>query len=317
MWDLYPLADRVDEENNITMSIRRWREQWERTWAGENALWMLSTLHAAHDARLLAIHPESHLIRAFAPYDVILPYHNKKAYLNEAYPPDKRALQHQWDMCVVENMTAKNFWSTPAPSVLSWPDQGGTSIEDDGGGGGGSESPPKRQKGLSTVTGMAESVDPSSTSSASQLSVITNSFRTTTYGEHNDQPAPISTALPTPSLSTSALEDSTSTPPSPSPPPKTTTTEPNHSATSTPSSSPSVSTSTSTSSSTSSPLATNQDPDPETPPKEIIATALTRKRKLSIDEPYRLDFDSQITPHNAPYFLADVNYELFRSGRAG
>ncbi|KAF4632181.1 hypothetical protein G7Y89_g5950 [Cudoniella acicularis] len=42
-------------------------------------------------------------IRGFASYDLIL----QTAHLKKAYPPDRMALRHHWDMCVIENMAAE------------------------------------------------------------------------------------------------------------------------------------------------------------------------------------------------------------------
>jgi hypothetical protein len=65
---------------------------------------MQSSIHEAPDARLLAIHSESLKIKGFASYSLVLPFHNKPAHLKKkAYPPNRMA----WDMCVIENMTAK------------------------------------------------------------------------------------------------------------------------------------------------------------------------------------------------------------------
>ena len=80
---------------------------WYATWHHENSLLLFSHMHSMFDARLFSIHPETHLIRVFVPYDVLLPYHGKKARMNEAIPPDRCALAYHWDCCVYENMTAK------------------------------------------------------------------------------------------------------------------------------------------------------------------------------------------------------------------
>lgn len=69
---------------------------------------MLSHLHKCFDARLISIHPETHLIRAFVNYDVITDFHGQKATLPRNI--DKRALQHHWDMCCLENSPD---WSVP------------------------------------------------------------------------------------------------------------------------------------------------------------------------------------------------------------
>lgn len=72
---------------------------------------MLSHLHKCFDARLISIHPETHLIRAFVNYDVITDFHGKKANMSRNI--DQRALQHHWEMCCLENTP---LWSLPYPS---------------------------------------------------------------------------------------------------------------------------------------------------------------------------------------------------------
>jgi hypothetical protein len=82
-WDLYPLGD--DDEDDC--SIRHLELKWENTWASDNGLWMQSSIHGAHDSRILAIHPETFKIRSFAPYDLIEPYHNKIAEILRNFLP--------------------------------------------------------------------------------------------------------------------------------------------------------------------------------------------------------------------------------------
>ncbi|KAF8853666.1 hypothetical protein BDZ45DRAFT_677476 [Acephala macrosclerotiorum] len=130
-WDQYPLPEDEDEDDyGPTLdSQRKWQRKWESTWAGENALWMQSSIHDAHDGRILAIHPETWKIRVFAPYDLIIPYQNTTAHLSEDYPPDARALRYQWESCVIENMTAKNLWRNPIRTFASPPEPESSVIE--------------------------------------------------------------------------------------------------------------------------------------------------------------------------------------------
>lgn len=144
-WDQHPLLEDEDEDDcgPILDSQRKWQRKWESTWAGENALWMQSSIHDAHDGRILAIHPKTWKIRSFAPYDLTMPYHNTTAYLSEDYPPDARALRYQWESCLIENMTAKNLWRTPVRTLISPLEPESSVIEEDGG-----SSPTQRQRTL-------------------------------------------------------------------------------------------------------------------------------------------------------------------------
>ncbi|KAL8387369.1 hypothetical protein RB595_009953 [Gaeumannomyces hyphopodioides] len=78
---------------------------WMKTWSVGNSIILSAAIHEAFDQRLLAIHPNSHLIRVFAPYDLITPYHGRKAYFGRGIP-DSKALRWHWDVCVIENMGA-------------------------------------------------------------------------------------------------------------------------------------------------------------------------------------------------------------------
>lgn len=71
---------------------------------------MLSHLHKCFDARLISIHPKTHLVRAFVNYDILVEYHGQKAKMPRKV--DERALQHHWDMCCLENTPE---WSLPFP----------------------------------------------------------------------------------------------------------------------------------------------------------------------------------------------------------
>jgi hypothetical protein len=57
------------------------------------------------DQRLFSIHPETLQVRAFMPYDILLAYHGRKAKVQRRV--DRAALRHHYDMCCIENMTAK------------------------------------------------------------------------------------------------------------------------------------------------------------------------------------------------------------------
>lgn len=107
-YHLYPRDEDEDEdedEEEVVDSTRRLQDLWERTWSSSNGILLLSHLHDLFDARLFSIHPDSHIIRAFVPYDVITEFHGKKAILPRDIDP--HALQHHYDMCCIENMAAQ------------------------------------------------------------------------------------------------------------------------------------------------------------------------------------------------------------------
>ena len=66
---------------------------WGATWAGTNSLLMRASMHDAHDGRVFAINPKTGKIRAFASYDILLPFQNESAKMSLDYSPDKRALK--------------------------------------------------------------------------------------------------------------------------------------------------------------------------------------------------------------------------------
>ncbi|KUI73387.1 hypothetical protein VM1G_08932 [Cytospora mali] len=98
-WNTYPIGEdghiaSVDMPDQLGLA-------WRCTWVSENGLPMQSHLHKCFDARLISIHPETHVIRAFVDYDVITEFHGQKANLPKGI--DQQALQHHWDMCCLEN----------------------------------------------------------------------------------------------------------------------------------------------------------------------------------------------------------------------
>ncbi|KUI57623.1 hypothetical protein VP1G_04971 [Cytospora mali] len=98
-WNTYP----VGEDGSIASVDKpdQLESAWKCTWVSENGLSMQSHLHECFNARLISIHPETHLIRAFVNYDVINDFHGQKAKIPRRI--DQRALQHHWDMCCLEN----------------------------------------------------------------------------------------------------------------------------------------------------------------------------------------------------------------------
>lgn len=66
-----------------------------------NGIMLLSHLHEAFDTRLIAIHPKTHLVRAFVHYDAVSQFHGVHAKLPRHIP--EKVLQYHWDMCCLEN----------------------------------------------------------------------------------------------------------------------------------------------------------------------------------------------------------------------
>ncbi|KLU91850.1 hypothetical protein MAPG_10799 [Magnaporthiopsis poae ATCC 64411] len=145
-YHLYPRVSDNDrdstdvQQERTTPVLSDLKAAWENTWSVRNSIILSSAIHEAFDQRLLAIHPDSHLIRVFAPYDLITPYHGRKADFGQG-APDPNALRWHWDVCVLENMGATmGLWrpesvrypggtGSPAPG-LHLPD---AEDEDDGG----------------------------------------------------------------------------------------------------------------------------------------------------------------------------------------
>ncbi|KJK73665.1 hypothetical protein H634G_11083 [Metarhizium anisopliae BRIP 53293] len=105
-YHVYPVPSSFGDSR---YSPRRLREAWNRTWSAENGLLLLSHLHEAFDSRLISIHPETHRVRVFMPYDVLLDYHDTVAQLSPIV--ERRALRHHYQMCCIENMAAKMLMS--------------------------------------------------------------------------------------------------------------------------------------------------------------------------------------------------------------
>ncbi|KAF5121114.1 hypothetical protein E5D57_013450 [Metarhizium anisopliae] len=105
-YHVYPVPSSFGDSR---YSPRRLREAWNRTWSAENGLLLLSHLHEAFDSRLISIHPETHRVRVFMPYDVLLDYHDTVAQLSPIV--ERRALRHHYQMCCIENMAARMLMS--------------------------------------------------------------------------------------------------------------------------------------------------------------------------------------------------------------
>lgn len=111
-YNLYPLSK--DDLNDLPLVAAasaavpqdRLQEQWTRTWSVSNSLTLMSHLHEAFDQRLISIHPDTNVIRAFVEYDALLLYHGKTAQFGDSLPPDPLALFQHWKACCIENMGA-------------------------------------------------------------------------------------------------------------------------------------------------------------------------------------------------------------------
>ncbi|KUI66774.1 hypothetical protein VM1G_02328 [Cytospora mali] len=107
-WNTFP----IDNSNSIADPglSDQLLQAWRSTWSAElNGIMLLSHLYKCFNARLVAIHPKTHLIRAFVDYDVITEFYGMRANLPRLIP--EQVLQHHWDMCCLEN--------TPGPAVPS------------------------------------------------------------------------------------------------------------------------------------------------------------------------------------------------------
>ncbi|KUI64361.1 hypothetical protein VM1G_11151 [Cytospora mali] len=121
-WNTFPVDD--DRAIASLSDISLLKRAWISTWETANGIPMLSHLHKCFNARLISIHPNTHIIRAFVNYDVITDFHGQKAIL--ARNINQQALQHHWDMCCLENTP---LWSLPYPPTAlgDIPDLGGPS----------------------------------------------------------------------------------------------------------------------------------------------------------------------------------------------
>ncbi|KAI1132764.1 hypothetical protein F5Y10DRAFT_230734 [Nemania abortiva] len=109
-WNVYPNDDQgvVSMEDNAGL-----RDAWNKTWQLSNGLLLASNLHQCFDARLISIDPDTSLIRAFVPYDMIMDFHNTTAYIPKHI--DRYALRHHYDMCCIENMSAIRWAGVSMP----------------------------------------------------------------------------------------------------------------------------------------------------------------------------------------------------------
>ncbi|KAI1128334.1 hypothetical protein F5Y10DRAFT_240747 [Nemania abortiva] len=116
-WNVYPDGNQDVAAADDSEALRY---SWLSTWQYRNGLALAAHLRICFDARLISIDPRSNRIRAFMPYDLIMDYHNKEAFI----PPevDRGALQHHYDMCCIENM------ATAIPARYSFIAKGASSV---------------------------------------------------------------------------------------------------------------------------------------------------------------------------------------------
>lgn len=107
-YHLYPdhlYEGRADDGDDVEFSAERLKQAWTNTWSNRNGILLMSHLHELFDARLFSIHPDTHRIRAFVPYDVITKFNGQKADLPTIV--DRKALRHHYEMSCIENMAAQ------------------------------------------------------------------------------------------------------------------------------------------------------------------------------------------------------------------
>lgn len=108
----------ADDGDDVELSPERLKQAWTNTWSNRNAILLMSHLHELFDARLFYIHPDTHRIRAFVPYDVITKFNGQEADLPAIV--DRKALRHHYEMSCIENMAAQMpLMSLDSPNISS------------------------------------------------------------------------------------------------------------------------------------------------------------------------------------------------------
>lgn len=100
-FEVYPV-DKSDLDGEDDELAEKWRLTWDPR---ENGIVLLGHFHALWEARLVGIEPSTLTIRCFGPYDSISIYEGKKAHFSNI--PNRGALRWHYEMCVFENITAK------------------------------------------------------------------------------------------------------------------------------------------------------------------------------------------------------------------
>ena len=98
---LYPDDQQLDTDDGD----ERLNRAWANTWSNKNGILLMNDIRHLFEARLISIHPDTHRIRAFVPYDFITEFNGKKA--NIPRKVDKLALRHHYEMACIENMAAQ------------------------------------------------------------------------------------------------------------------------------------------------------------------------------------------------------------------
>lgn len=107
-FEIYPIDTSGIDEKDDELT-----EKWRMTWdTRENGIALLHHFHVLWKARLVAIEPTTLRVRCFGPYDSITAYDGKKAHFSFSIVPNRDALRWHYNMCVHENITAKQ---TPGP----------------------------------------------------------------------------------------------------------------------------------------------------------------------------------------------------------
>jgi hypothetical protein len=103
---LYPRHDQKNAtDGEVEVNNERLVQAWTDTWSSKNGILLMNDIRQLFEARLISIHPDTHTIRAFVPYDVITDFNGKKA--NIPRKVDKVALRHHYEMSCIENMAAQ------------------------------------------------------------------------------------------------------------------------------------------------------------------------------------------------------------------
>ncbi|KAJ8128591.1 hypothetical protein O1611_g5043 [Lasiodiplodia mahajangana] len=99
-----PIGKNSAEVTTIEATSRSPKEAWENTWGAHNGILLRKDLHEHFHARLFSIHPKTSCIRVFVPCDTLIQFNGKTALVHP--DTDRKALQHHYDMCCIENMAA-------------------------------------------------------------------------------------------------------------------------------------------------------------------------------------------------------------------
>ncbi|RBR26419.1 uncharacterized protein FIESC28_00824 [Fusarium coffeatum] len=104
---VYPTG--VDTEDTKRHLVQAWCD----TWSQDNGLLLRRDIRELFDERLISIHPDTHRIRDFVPYDVILHYHGLIARIPGIV--DRDALAHHYEMTCIESIAAE----MPTPESIT------------------------------------------------------------------------------------------------------------------------------------------------------------------------------------------------------